>query len=132
MIFSVYLVRMVFLFRIDMISSFCQKSKYDLLPKNILKNDISGITLSGKNSLGKSDEHFSLTKIFTDKLFSSTNYFPRRLIFIDGKFSLLADSFLTSSFVIPTPAWLALSVAVIIISGIEILQRSLSFSLAPK
>ena len=43
MIFSVYLVKMVFLFPTNMILPFCQKSKDDLLPKNTRKHDISGI-----------------------------------------------------------------------------------------
>ena len=43
MIFSVYSVKMVFLFPINMILPFCQKNKDDLLPKNILTDDISGI-----------------------------------------------------------------------------------------
>ena len=34
---------MVFLFPTNMILRFCQKSKEDPLPKNTLKNDISGI-----------------------------------------------------------------------------------------
>ena len=44
MMFSVYLVKMVYLFPTNMILPFCQKSKDDLLPKNTLKNDIFGIT----------------------------------------------------------------------------------------
>ena len=34
---------MIFLFLTDMILLFCQKSKVDLLPKNALNDDISGI-----------------------------------------------------------------------------------------
>ena len=34
---------MVFIFPINMILPFCQKSKDNLLPKNILKDGISGI-----------------------------------------------------------------------------------------
>ena len=34
---------MVFLFPTNMILSSCQRSKDDLLPKNTLKNDISGV-----------------------------------------------------------------------------------------
>ena len=43
MIFSVLLVNMVFLFPTNMILSFCQKSKDELLPKNTLEDDISAI-----------------------------------------------------------------------------------------
>ena len=44
MILSPCLVKMVFLFPTNMNCSFCQKSKDDLFPKNIPKDDISGIT----------------------------------------------------------------------------------------
>ena len=44
MMFSVYSVKMVFLFPATMKLSLCQKSKDDLLLKNTPKDDISGIT----------------------------------------------------------------------------------------
>ena len=44
MIFSVYSVKMVILFPTNMKLPFCQKSKDYLLPKNTLKNGISGRT----------------------------------------------------------------------------------------
>ena len=43
MIFSVYMVKIIFLFDTNMILPFCQKNKDDLLPENTLKDDISGI-----------------------------------------------------------------------------------------
>ena len=42
-IFSVYLVKMVFLFPTNMTLHFCQKSKNHFFPENALKDDISGI-----------------------------------------------------------------------------------------
>ena len=42
-IFSVYLVKMVFLFPTNMTLHFCQKSKDHIFPENALKDDISGI-----------------------------------------------------------------------------------------
>ena len=44
MMFSVYSVKMVFLFPTIMKLRFCQKSKDDFLLKNILNDGISGIT----------------------------------------------------------------------------------------
>ena len=44
MMFSVYSVKMVFLFPTNTKFPFYQKNKDDLLPKNTLKDDISGIT----------------------------------------------------------------------------------------
>ena len=44
MMFSVYSVKMKFLFPKNMKLLFCQKSKDDLLPKNTLKGDIYGVT----------------------------------------------------------------------------------------
>ena len=43
MMFSVYSVKMVFLFPTNMNLPFCQKSKDDLFLKNTPKDDISGI-----------------------------------------------------------------------------------------
>ena len=43
MIFSVYAVEMVFLFPNDITLPFCQNSKGNLLQKNTLKDEISGI-----------------------------------------------------------------------------------------
>ena len=42
--FSVYSVKMVFLFTTNMKLPLCQKSKDDLLAKNSTKDDIFGIT----------------------------------------------------------------------------------------
>ena len=42
--FSVYSVKMVFLFPTNMKLSFCRKSKDGLFPKNTPKDNISGIT----------------------------------------------------------------------------------------
>ena len=42
-IFSVYLVKMVFLFPTNMTLHFCQKSKDHIFPENALKDDISSI-----------------------------------------------------------------------------------------
>ena len=44
MMFSVYSVKMVFLFPTNIKLSSCQKSKDDLLPKSTHKDDISDIT----------------------------------------------------------------------------------------
>ena len=44
MMFSVYSVKMVFLFPTNMKLSSCQKSKDDLLPKDTHKDDSSDIT----------------------------------------------------------------------------------------
>ena len=43
-VFPVYSVKVVLLFPTDMKSPFCQKKKDYHLPKNTLKNSISGIT----------------------------------------------------------------------------------------
>ena len=43
MIFSVYLVKMLFLFPLYTMLSFCRKSKDVFSPKNILEDDIFGI-----------------------------------------------------------------------------------------
>ena len=42
-IFHLHPVKMVFPFPTNMILPFCQESKVDLLPKNTLKDDISGL-----------------------------------------------------------------------------------------
>ena len=55
MVFSVYSVKVVFLFSTNMKLHFCQKSKDYLLPKNILKNDICGITKKGDTHPRKDD-----------------------------------------------------------------------------
>ena len=44
MVFSVYSVKMVFLFPTNMILLFCQKGTMIFSRKNSLQNDISGIT----------------------------------------------------------------------------------------
>ena len=64
---------MVFISPINMILPFCQKSKDNLLPKNILKDGISGI-------IEKDDVHprkynsFSGRKIKNDKKIYSVKY----------------------------------------------------------
>ena len=60
MTFSVYLLKMAFLFPTNMIWPSCQKSKDDLLPKNTLKDDISGI-------IEKDDIHPGKYGIFSDR-----------------------------------------------------------------
>ena len=55
MVFSVYSVKVVFLFPTNMKLHFCQKSKDYLLPKNILKNGICGITKKGDGHPRKDD-----------------------------------------------------------------------------
>ena len=50
MVFSAYLVKVVFLFPTNMISPFCQKTKNDLLLKNTLKNDSISIFIA-KNDI---------------------------------------------------------------------------------
>ena len=60
MTFSVYLLKMAFLFPTNMILPFCQKSKADLLPKNTLKDDISSI-------IEKDDIHHRKYGIFADR-----------------------------------------------------------------
>ena len=46
-IFHLYPVKMVFPFPTNMILPFCQESKVDLLPKNTLNDDISGLIEKG-------------------------------------------------------------------------------------
>ena len=60
MIFSVYLIKVVFLFPTNMILHFCVKRKDDLLTKNALKDDISGIC-------GKDDIHHKKYGINSDR-----------------------------------------------------------------
>ena len=60
MIFSVYPVKMMFLFPTNMILPLWQKNKDNFLPKNTLTDDISGI-------IEKDDIHSTKYSIFTDR-----------------------------------------------------------------
>ena len=64
MTFSVRWVKMVFLFPTKMILPFCQKSKDDLLPKNTIKDDISGIIENNEKKVFLLSEKLKITKNF--------------------------------------------------------------------
>ena len=55
MMFSAYSIKMVFLFPTNMKLLLGQKSRDDLLPKNALKDDISGITEKDDTNPRKDD-----------------------------------------------------------------------------
>ena len=73
MIFSIYSVKIVFLFPAHVILLFCQKSKDDLLPKNTVKDVISGIIEKGGIHPRKYDIS-SDRKIKEDKKVYSVKY----------------------------------------------------------
>ena len=79
MIFSVYSVKMLFLFATNTMLLFCQKSKHDLLTKKRIEDDISIL-------LKKSDIHprtygiSSERKIKEDQRVYSVKYAQRKLM----------------------------------------------------
>ena len=73
MIFSVYLVNIVFLFPTKTILLFCQKSKDDLLPINTFKYNIPGIIVKDDNHPRKYGISFD-RKIKDDKEVYSVKY----------------------------------------------------------
>ena len=77
MMFSICLVKMVFLFPTNIKLPFCQKSKDDLFPKNTPKDGISGIT--EKDVINPRKDDIGIPGSYSRKSSNDSLYFYRDL-----------------------------------------------------